>query len=442
MAAVRLEPLPPAEQIAAFRRRGAALAPSFAWQDVWQEEHAKAFTVAKSAGFDILADLHGSLTEALESGETFESWRKRIRPVLESKGWWGRKAVVDPQTGRVLEAQLGSTRRLRIIYDTNMRVSHAAGRWAQIARVAERRPWLRYAAVLDERTRQSHRRWHGTVLRWDHPWWDVHFPPNGWRCRCTVQQLSDRDLRRLGYTPTDPPPSDAAPPRAWRNPRTGEIVEVPAGIDPGWGYNPGKAARPATEALGTLAAAPPAIAAVAPRANPFLDPQLRAEFRRWVDDVQAALAAGAARPRGEARGVGLLSPAVLRTLPAEAGEPASAVIMIDDRHLYHLLRDAKRAATTADGLPKALAAEEVARLPEILAEPEAVYWDRETRSLLYVFQPADPRRGKIAVRVNYALKVRDAEGKRHKMTTNAVVSAGHEDPLALDDGGRFRRLDL
>lgn len=436
MVQIRLEALPPVEQIATLTQRGVQLHPSFAWQDAAGDVHARAFTVAKSSGFDILRDIHDSLVEALAEGQTFGDWSKRLRPVLEEKGWWGRKEVVDPATGEVVEAQLGSMRRLRIIFDTNMRVSHAAGRWAQIERVAERRPYLRYVAVLDEHTRQTHRRWHGTVLRWDDPWWDEHYPPNGWHCRCTVTQLSERDLKRYGYTVTDPPPSESAPPRAWRNPRTGEVTKVPAGIDPGWAYNPGKAALTATQALARLGTAPPALAAVALEADRYLEPQLREEFRGWVDQVAAEIAAGAARPRGEARPVGVLNQRVLRDLPAGVGEPESAVVMIDDRHLYHLLRDAKAAATTAGGLPKALTADEVARLPQILAHPEAVYWDTETKALLYVF-PAEGRHGKVVVRVNYALRVAGDDGTRNRVTTNAVLSAGFEREFS---GVRFEKV--
>ena len=32
--------------------------------------------------------------------------------------------------------------------------------------------------------------------------WDVYYPPNGWNCRCSVQQLSDRDMARLKLDPS------------------------------------------------------------------------------------------------------------------------------------------------------------------------------------------------------------------------------------------------
>ena len=42
---------------------------------------------------------------------------------------------------------------------------------------------------------------------------------------------------------TDYPVSTRAPREGtyeWVNPDTGEIIDVPKGIDPGWAYNPGK----------------------------------------------------------------------------------------------------------------------------------------------------------------------------------------------------------
>ena len=100
-------------------------------------------------------------------------------------------------------------------------------------------PYLRYVAVMDGRTRPEHRAWHGTVLPVDDPWWDAHYPPCGWNCRCTVTQLGERTLERRGWSVTERPP--AFPDRTFTNRRTGEVTRVPGGIDPGFAYNVGKA---------------------------------------------------------------------------------------------------------------------------------------------------------------------------------------------------------
>jgi len=235
-AAVELRPVAPEEALRYLRSKGYKT--GFAWQDVWQQEHARAFTVAKAMRLDILADIREALDKALAEGRTYEDFARGLRPTLEDKGWWGRKAMADPQTGEVRKVQLGSPRRLRIIYDINIRMAHAAGDWAKIERLADRRPWLMYDAVMDGRTRPLHRAWSGTVLRWDDRWWDTHYPPNGWRCRCMVRQLSDRDLDRYGFKPAARAPTIDT--RPWYNPRTGEVIHVPEGIDPGFGYNVGR----------------------------------------------------------------------------------------------------------------------------------------------------------------------------------------------------------
>lgn len=228
--------LSPEEAIAWFAAKGYKF--SFDWRDTWKEEHARAFTVAKVAQQDLLADLKEAIDNAIRSGQTLGSFRKDLRPLLEAKGWWGEKEVVDPKTGEKKVVELGSARRLRIIYDTNLRQAQAAGRWERMQRLKERRPYARYVAQLDGNERPEHRAWHGTVLPLDHPWWKTHAPPNGWGCRCKMQQLSDRDLARFGYQV-----SEAAPPnpkRVWMNARTGERTLVPKGIDPGFDYNPGE----------------------------------------------------------------------------------------------------------------------------------------------------------------------------------------------------------
>lgn len=239
---IELKPLPPLDAIAAFEQRKANLAETFSWQDFWQEEHATAFTVAKSAGFDVLKDISDAFERSLKDGRTPAEFARSLRPVLEAKGWWGKKLAEDPLTGETRPAQLGSARRLQTIFDANMRVSYAAGHWTGFERTRKGRPFLRYVCILDERTRPAHRARHNLVLPIDHPYWDMWAPPCGWNCRCTLQSLSQRDIDQLladGEKLLFEPPEDAF--RNFVNRRTGEITRIPDGIDPGWAYNPGRA---------------------------------------------------------------------------------------------------------------------------------------------------------------------------------------------------------
>ena len=235
--AVELKPLPPAEAIAYFRQKG--LLPSFAWEDVWQEEHARAFTVAKAMQREVLEDIRAALDEALTEGRTLEQFREQLTPILQARGWWGVQEMTDPLTGEAELVQLGSPRRLRTIFEVNMRSAYQAGRWERIERVKAAMPFLRYVAVQDDRTRPEHRAWHGVVLPVDDPWWNTHYPPCGWRCRCTVTQMNARTLARRGFEVTTYPPR--FPMKTYTNRRTGEVTTVEGGIAPGFNFNVGRA---------------------------------------------------------------------------------------------------------------------------------------------------------------------------------------------------------
>ena len=231
--------LPPTDTVEFFRAKGYMPAEYREhWDQTWQEEHARWFTVTKLFNNQLLEEVRRSLDTVLSKGGTFEQWKAVILPKLSARDKDGNLADgIDPRL-------LTSTARLRIVYDTNLRVSRAAGKWKRIQALKDRAPYLMYDAVNDGRTRPLHRVWGGldtgrpTILPVDDPWWDTHFPPCGWGCRCNVIQLSDRDLRREGLKVTPRPPE----PPARRYVRTnGDIESVPAGIDPGFAYNPGHA---------------------------------------------------------------------------------------------------------------------------------------------------------------------------------------------------------
>lgn len=212
------------------------LRPGFSWLDVWGEEHAHAFTVAKAMELDVLDTIKGEIRRSLDEGQTFEAFRDQLQPKLEKLGWWGRKEMTDPATGETSEVQLGSPRRLKVMYEANVRSARAAGQWERIERTKALLPYLLYTIGPSERHRPHHVDKAGLVLPVDDPFWDVWMGPNGWGCKCGVRQLSRGEANERGISK-----SPDVPTRPYVNRRSGEVTDIPVGIDPGWQTNPGKA---------------------------------------------------------------------------------------------------------------------------------------------------------------------------------------------------------
>ena len=245
--------LPPRRAIAYFKAKGYAV--SWNWWEVWQEAHAKAFTVAKATRLDVLHTLRGALQRALGEGLTERQFARDMEPALKKLGWWGRQVVVN-ESGEAELVQLGSPHRLKTIFRTNMNTSYAAARFRQQLETADSRPYWQYLAMGDARTRPSHAALNGQVFRHDDPFWNSHYPPNGFNCRCrvralTAEQLKDRNLKIT---------SSRGRLRAVNQPagidkRTGEVItrqgtaysfRGPNGQrhvllpDAGWSHNPGR----------------------------------------------------------------------------------------------------------------------------------------------------------------------------------------------------------
>lgn len=215
------------------------IVPSFDWRDLNFDEHAHSFTIAKSAGYDILDDVKASLSKAIQERIDYAEWAKGIEPTLKAKGWWGKAIAADPLTGEEKLVQLGSPARLKTIYWANVNTAYAAGEWERIQRTKRVMPYLQYLHTTAEHPRPQHLAWVGTILPVDSAWWSTHYPPNGWGCQCRVRQLADAEAERLGYNADDPAePADFGS-REFVNKRTGERSMVPVGIDPGWAQNPG-----------------------------------------------------------------------------------------------------------------------------------------------------------------------------------------------------------
>lgn len=340
----------PKDALAFFRAKD--LRVGFDAEDVAPEEHVHGFTVAKAVKLDILDDIKASLDENMAQGETFRDWAKRIKPELQAKGWWGRKAEIDPATGERRTVQLGSPRRLKTIYRANMRSARAAGQWQRIERNRDSHPYLIYELGPSQEHRPEHVGWAGTVLPVDHPWWNAHMPPNDYGCKCRVRALSRGEYERLQRNGIQDPqaaqeidPETGLPtghlvgervpmrteapeiePVPFTNRRTGEQLMVDAGLHPSWANNPGKQRAAVLRGMltRTVAQATTPMARAAVRQvvkSPILDAWLRnpqGELPGGVlpDEVVSAIGASSHLVRlGDELAIGGDAAGMLRRLP-------------------------------------------------------------------------------------------------------------------------------
>ncbi|MCO5083074.1 MAG: phage minor head protein [Rhizobiaceae bacterium] len=226
---------------------GKSLRPAFSWLDVWAEEHAYAFTVAKATELELLTTFRDSIGSAIRKGQGFETWKQDVLKDLTRIGWARPRMVSDPEgidPDRMVN--FGSSRRLKTIFWSNVNSARAAGQWERAQRTKRALPYLLYVRTTSADPRQEHLGWVGIILPIDHPFWRTHFPPNGWLCKCQVRQISAREAEQLlGRAPAeggviyrDTPP-DLGPDIPFVNRRTGEVTMVPPGVDAGWHTNPG-----------------------------------------------------------------------------------------------------------------------------------------------------------------------------------------------------------
>ena len=145
---------------------------TLAWDDLAGPVHAKVFAVAGATKADLLKDFHTSLISAAENGTTITQFRKDFDAAVQKHGW-------------TYKGKRGW--RTSVIFNNNMRSAHMAGRWEQLLANSGRRPYLQYRTAGDSRVRPQHRQWNGLIYAIGDAFWQTHYPPNGWGCRCTIR---------------------------------------------------------------------------------------------------------------------------------------------------------------------------------------------------------------------------------------------------------------
>lgn len=193
--------------------------------DVWGKAHTTAFAVAGAATEAMVEDFREAVRRAIEDGESIQQFRKRFDEIRKSHGW---EHAGKPGW------------RSRVIFETNLGTAYAAGRYVQMKEpgTAAAFPYWQYVHSGKKHFREQHKRWNGTVLSADDPFWSWAYPPNGYHCGCWVRPLTGQALARQGRSGPDP-----SPPREryqYLVKKTGELKPATMGIDPGFDQNPGE----------------------------------------------------------------------------------------------------------------------------------------------------------------------------------------------------------
>lgn len=377
----------PEDAVAYLESKGIRL--TWSWGEMLDEAHARAVTVAKAMRMDIVQDIRRGLLDAIKNGKTLRQFSDELTPALQKQGWWGKQVIVDG-AGNAEMVQLGSPRRLKTIYQTNLQSAYAAGR-AQAQMAADGFPYLQYVAINDASTRPSHAALHGQVFRKDDPIWHSITPPNGYNCRCRTRALSEGQARREGFSVQSSEgrivTRDAF---AGLDKRSGELFQATqTGIritgldgkptvmwtDPGFNSSP-LAGHWMDTVLGQKAvAALGDEAGFAAVTQTVLAPTRMKAWRGFVDNT---LHTG--RQQGQTMTVGILPLSIARRAK-EDGTPIEPVLHVHDRLIVG--KKARRHANDGDALTPAV----WRTLPEAMQD---AVWYRDTRTgNLVAYRAAD-----------------------------------------------------
>lgn len=146
----------------------------------------RAFTVATVTSGDVLQGIMDGVQQAIDDGLTLADFRSVLDDLMDANGWSG----LTPWHAET-------------VFRTNTQAAYGAGRWDQQQAQREDFPALEYHAILDDRTRATHRELDGTVHAIGDPFWQTRYPPWDYNCRCHAEALSIDEASAIGIEPVN-----------------------------------------------------------------------------------------------------------------------------------------------------------------------------------------------------------------------------------------------
>lgn len=402
---------------------------SWAYTDLLDNAHDRAFVVAKMVDVDLATTVQRSIIDAMQQGKGYKAWAKDIDKVLAKSGWYDGQINVDAQ-GTAKKVVTGGQHRLETIYRTNVAAAYEAGRQKVIFndRDNDPFPYVMYSAIMDNRTRPTHKALHGKVMEKSDPAWSSISPPNGYNCRCTIVELTQGQIDRYGYKVSKS-----------EGKLSTQVIELPNGkeaqrtlfeLDNGAvfktdvGFNHAPKILPMQTLFDKAILAEPKFASrVVSQAlvQPSIKTQVNQEVKTWVQGVDAKYA------KGEFRHVGVIPSVFIETLASEKNfELQTAVITLHDRiSLHHLAREHKTHSQ-----------EWVENIVENLTGKYALYWDNKKNYPVFIFDIPNSKY-RLVMRLNENIKGHNVFNEKQKFTGNVIRTITVDTIENIENGSHY-----
>lgn len=184
---VPADPADPGDALHWFRQRLPLTDEDFDQLD--ESSRLKAFVVTGASQMDLVDQIFQAVDDALSNGTTLADFKDAIAEQLEDA--WGRS----------------DSPRLENIFRTNLQTAYGDARYETLndPAVKKLRPYRRFVAIEDERLCPTCEAADGTLLAADDPWWDSHWTPLHYQCRCEINSAGEAEAAELGGVDEEAP---------------------------------------------------------------------------------------------------------------------------------------------------------------------------------------------------------------------------------------------
>lgn len=166
------------------------------------ELQARAFLVTGIEDFDTLQRIRDEIA-ALPAGANWDDVKTRV---IDEISPFFIDDTADPDEQE--KQRYGAERRAELLLRTHGHQAYAATSYRVMDQQRDVFPYWQYASMGDGKVRDTHRALDGIVLPADSTFWQEHYPPWEFGCRCVVIPLDEEDVAEIRDAEADKPITD------------------------------------------------------------------------------------------------------------------------------------------------------------------------------------------------------------------------------------------